>query len=158
MEVSLLRIILAGFPESLLLAYVSLGLVGVKTELKDYLKIGIVHTSGAIIIRGVLQLYGLHSLLLILLLVILLKLIVRLDLKLAVIGVLLAFIILFMIEAVVISILINYFEVDIAEIFNGDSFFNYLFSYSILLPLLIVALLIHFCDLKFNELANVDDS
>ncbi|MCK8826863.1 hypothetical protein MWH25_03760 [Natroniella acetigena] len=155
MKVSLWRMILAGIPESLLLAYVSLGLVGVKTEVKGYLKVGIAYTSGMILLRYVFQFHGLHSLLLILLLMTLLKLIVKVDLKLAVIGVLLVFIILFIIEAIIFFVIINYAKIDWATI-NNSLFLKLLLSYLQQLPLLMIALLIHFFDFKFSELADVD--
>ncbi|MCK8826864.1 hypothetical protein MWH25_03765 [Natroniella acetigena] len=151
MELSILRIILIGFPESLLLAYLSLGLLGINTELNNYLKFGVLQTIGAIIIRGVLDIHGLHTLLLGSLLVILLKLIVELNLQVAFGATLLGLIILLLVESSLLLVVTNYFGFTLIEVIESSTL-NYLIAYSTQLLLLIIAQVSRFFDLDFSQL------
>ncbi|GAB6099632.1 hypothetical protein JCM16358_15110 [Halanaerocella petrolearia] len=64
MELSIQKMILATFVESLLLSYVGLGLIGIKISKQKHIKIGILYTISVAIVRNILKLYGLHTLIL----------------------------------------------------------------------------------------------
>ncbi|MCK8816651.1 hypothetical protein MWH28_04605 [Natroniella sulfidigena] len=152
MELSLVRIILIGFPESLLLAYLGLGLVGINTDLSNYLKVGLLHTVGLIIIRGVFDIYGLHTLLLGLLLAMLLKLIVELNLQVAFAAALLGFVVLVLLEAGLYLLVINYFSFTLIEVSESLPL-SYSIAYSTQLLLFLIAQASRFFEIDFSDLA-----
>ncbi|WP_408955331.1 hypothetical protein [Natroniella sp. ANB-PHB2] len=157
MELSLFRVIFTAFPESLLLTYVGLGLLGVKLKWEDYITIGFFYIVGLVIVRNVFDGYGLHVLILCLLLALLIKGIAKLDLSISVIASLFGFIILFISEAIFISLITGFLEIGILEIIQLNNFYYLLISHLSKSLLFIAFLLIHFLNFKLVDIGNEID-
>lgn len=147
MKVSLIKFILGGVPEAFLLTYVGLGLVGIKTSLQNYTKIVSCYFVGLIVFRGLINLYGMHSLVLCLFLALLFKFFLRINWKLSIIGALFGFVLLFLGEGLVYWGLINWLKVYMPDLVtSNDLLFFFTSFFAMQLPSLIVGGLIYLYD------------
>lgn len=150
MNISIVQLIFAVFPESLLLSYVGLGLIGIRKKFETYLKLGAIYTSAFAVVRLVLNYHRLHSLILCLALIIIFKMCLDLEYSLAIIAALLGMIILILGDVVVGVILVNYFNLNLTEYINSGGILFLIFFYIMKLPLLIVSILIYNFDFKLR--------
>jgi hypothetical protein len=148
MELSLIQIILAILPESLLCSYVGLGLLGIKIRLNKHLGIAGSYTIFLIIIRNIFKLYGVHVILGFLFLIVFFKLIVKIDWFIAIISSLLGYIVLFLGEVVIIPLILDWLNLDMMRFFNGNLIKFLVFFYLTKLPLVIAAILVHLYDFR----------
>jgi hypothetical protein len=146
MELSIIQLMLSIFPEVLLISYVGLGLVGIKTRVRNHFKIGMVFLIFLIIVRNILKLYGLHIILGILFWSLLFKVIVKIEWKLALIASLLAYILLLLGELILATIL-SYWQFEVISFINGDDLVKFMiFSYLSKVFMLIAAVMIYLGD------------
>ncbi|KXS42355.1 MULTISPECIES: hypothetical protein [unclassified Candidatus Frackibacter] len=153
MSLSILQVFLGTFPESILMTYVGLGILGIKSTLKNYLKIGICYNIILVLARN---LYGLHSIILCMVLSILIKIIINIDWKLSIMSAIIGFIIMFMGEALVLPVAFQYLNVNIQEVHKSLSLYFGLFYLS-KVPLLISALSIYFLEFNIKGMLNDEE-
>ena len=151
MNISLYQIIFGVFPESLLLMYVGLGLVKVKTSLWNYFKMGFIYAMCFWIIRLVLNVCQIHSLILCLVTSLIFNLFLDLEYNLALLASLLGMIILILGEVLVGSIIIIYFDIDMVS-YTSQGGLNFIIGFYLMkLPLLIIGNLIYFFNFNIKE-------
>ncbi|OCL28474.1 hypothetical protein U472_00885 [Orenia metallireducens] len=146
MELSFIQLILAILPESLLISYVGLGLLGIRVKMVDYIKISVIYIFFLVIIRNIFKLYGLHVILGFLFFVVLFKIIVKVDWHISIISSLVGYIISFLGEVLIMPPILDWLKLDLVRIFNGNLIKFLVFFYLAKLPLMIAAILIYLCD------------
>lgn len=142
MKLSLVKYIFNGIPETILLIYVSLGLIDAKMDIKDYLKIAIVNVFIIWIVRDLFGLFGLHSFILIATIILLIKSSIEVATEKLIISMLISLIILYIGETVTFSIFFDLFNIDI-KVMNHDLKWYFSLSYISKVPLVLTAVLIY---------------
>lgn len=151
MKLSLIKYILNGFPEVLLLLYVTLALLNVKISFRNYIKIGIINEFFLWLIRDCLNLFGLHTFIGLIIIISSINYLVKIDIRKIIISVLISFIILFIGETSVFSIMVNLFDLDIEEL-NYSLKLYFIGAYASKIPLIIAAVAINRLNIKiFNK-------
>ncbi|ADL12130.1 hypothetical protein [Acetohalobium arabaticum] len=146
MNLSTIQILLHIVPESFLLIYVSLGLINIKIKLQQHIKITIIYTCCLILLRDILNLYGLHIIFLFLSLTLLFRIFIEISWNLAIIASLLGFIILLLSELVLFPLVFQYLNTNIKTFINNDLILFSIIFYLTKLPSLIMSLMIYFFD------------
>ncbi|MCK8824556.1 hypothetical protein [Fuchsiella alkaliacetigena] len=157
MELKIIQLITMGLLEVFLMTYVGLGLLGIKTTIVRHLQIGVIYVLGIWITRNLLQLYGLHTLLLCILLIVLIKFIVKIDWQIAIIAVLLGFVILFIGEAIFLQIVIRYLNVNMEKFVTKSSPLFLILHIITHFFLLFSAVLVKFFEIKIINLAGEEN-
>ncbi|MCK8817406.1 hypothetical protein MWH28_08550 [Natroniella sulfidigena] len=154
MEIATGILLTVALVEVLLMSYVGLGLVGVKTGFKDYLKVGLLYILGLWVLRNLIRLYGFHSLILLLFLVLLIKFIVKVELWVAATATLLGWIFLLIGESFVLGFVVEQFGISLKELIAGSSWISYIILLMTQFGLVIGAILVHFFELKIIDLGS----
>ncbi|MGM0472283.1 MAG: hypothetical protein ACQEQI_08420 [Bacillota bacterium] len=163
MELSINQFIIHSIPESFLIIYVGLGLANIKTKSINYIKMTAIYTFFLVLTRNILNLYGFHTLILLMILFSLLKYFTPISWDIAIISALLDFIILYIGESLFFSLIfipLNLSNIQDFYQFTNDNFILASFLiYLTKLPVIICALLIKFKNfnllkLNFVKLSN----
>jgi len=156
MKLSLLRVIFVAVPECILMVYVGLGLLGVKTTVKNYLVIGVVGAGSLWFIDNLLNLYGLHSILSIIILGVLINIVVDVEIKQSIIVILIGMIILAIGDLIFVTLIVKISNLNVGLI--GEQDYLYLLCmYLGMIPLLITAYSIYRFDITLIKLAGDRD-
>jgi hypothetical protein len=151
MKLSLIKCILNGFPEALLLLYVSVSLLGFKLSIREYIKVGIINISILWVVRDYFDLFGLHIFIGLITMISLIRVLVQDDIKKVIISTFISFIILYIGETSILSLMVNLFELNIEEM-NYSLKLYLLMAYASKIPLIITVLAIHRFNIKiFNK-------
>ncbi|WP_018249441.1 hypothetical protein [Orenia marismortui] len=154
MKLSLVKFIFNGFPEVLLLLYVSVGLLGLRMSVEEYIKVGMINLFILAFIREYLDLFGLHTFIGLIIIIFSINYLLEVDIMKIIISMFISFILLFIGETFTFSLMVNSLGVDIEEINNNLKLY-FMVVYGAKIPLLITALAIYKFDLKiFNEKAS----
>jgi hypothetical protein len=149
----IVKLIFGALPEVLLLVYVGPGLLGIKTSIKNYLKITTFCMLSLIVTRNILYLTGVHSFIICFVLILSIKFIIKVNWKSAIISSLFSFVILFLGDILGYWVLKDFFGIYINEfIASGDLMTFLTVSYLMKLPLLLGVFLIAFFDYSFINL------
>ncbi|MBM7557398.1 hypothetical protein [Halanaerobacter jeridensis] len=150
---SFLKTILVVLPEQILMLYVGLGLIDIRINFNNALKVA---TGGAIVVwalRSGLNLYGLHALVTMVYLIIAVKFIKRITFFVATTAMLITYILLFFNEYLLFLGWRLTFEQAIVD-FISDSLVNFLLiAYLSKVLFLVLGLLIYYYDFKLIDLA-----
>ncbi len=152
MNLSLIQVIFAAIPDSFLIVYTGLGLLGIRIKAVTYLKIISCSILSLYIFRNILNIYGFHSIILIVIFILSYRFIVGLDWIISIMAVLLGFILSIIGETICYIVIARYFNIALEGFYQSEGLIFYITYYISKLPLILVLFGIKFFNLKIIDI------
>ena len=151
MELDFWQLVIAFFGEAIWFSYGTLGLLGIKLPLGDYVKIALVYTLTLWVLRNQFGLYGIHILIIILVLAVAIKVVGKIEFKVCLVASLLGFIIMALTESIILIICEGYLNLSLEHMLAGELF--YIMVIVTKTPLFIICAGIYFNDWRLIDLS-----